>query len=264
MLRGVEASVTIRRAFLSFDRHSEKDGYPGAKQTGSTVFPSEYQAVIQERVFAVDKRYKAVAFDMDGTLIRGTDSVQYLCSLNGRKDELRQIEKRENSGELSWIEADHLKARLLRGLPRSRISESFDREVPLISGTAECLARIRALGLKTVLLTAGPLDVARALAERLTFDAVCGSEYEVVNGVYMGRISKHLDALGKLAGLADFCRKQRIGLHECIAVGDSASDDEVFRHCGKSIAINYSQALVNRADEYLMTEDLRSILDFIV
>ena len=46
----------------------------------------------------------------------------------------------------------------------------------------------------------------------------------------------------------------------CIAVNDSVSDIEVFEKCGKRIAINYSKSLINKADEYLITEDLKDIL----
>jgi len=34
-------------------------------------------------------------FDMDGTLIRNTNSVRYLCCLNGKEDEVLEIENRE-------------------------------------------------------------------------------------------------------------------------------------------------------------------------
>lgn len=39
-------------------------------------------------------KIKAVYFDMDGTLITNTNSVEYLCILNGKADEVRDIEKR--------------------------------------------------------------------------------------------------------------------------------------------------------------------------
>lgn len=186
-------------------------------------------------------RFKAVYFDMDGTLIRNTDSVQYLCTLNGRYDELMKIEKMEDSNEVCWVEADYLKSKLIQGMHQDRIKESFDKEISLITGIKECLIHIRERGMKSVLITAGPIDVAYALAERFEFDAVYGSEYEVVNGVYTGKIIKHLDGTGKLDGLIDFCQKHDFSLKECIAVGDSASDIEVFEKCRKRIAINYSR-----------------------
>lgn len=52
---------------------------------------------------------------MDGTLIINTNSVKYLCLLSGKADEVRDVEKREEQDEISWIEADYIKSKLLGG-----------------------------------------------------------------------------------------------------------------------------------------------------
>lgn len=211
----------------------------------------------------MNNRFKAIYFDMDGTLIRNTNSVQYICTLNGRYDDLMKIEEMEDNKQITWVEADYLKSKLMQGLRKAEIKENFSREISVISGLSECLAWIKENGMKSVLITAGPIDVAYALVERFAFDAAYGSEYEVVDGIFSGKILKHLDGKGKLDGLIDFCQKNGISLDECIAIGDSASDIEVFEKCGKRIALNYSETLINKADEYVITENIIDLIDFI-
>lgn len=76
---------------------------------------------------------KAVCFDLDGTLITNTNSVAYLCNLNSRQRDLEDIELMERREQISWVEADFLKAALLKGLATSKIVECFDAEIALLN-----------------------------------------------------------------------------------------------------------------------------------
>jgi len=76
-------------------------------------------------------KIEAVCFDMDGTLIRNTDSVGYLCMLNGKSNALREIKKLESSGRISRVDADHLKARLIKGLSIADVENRFGHDVKL-------------------------------------------------------------------------------------------------------------------------------------
>ena len=63
--------------------------------------------------------------------------------------------------------------------------------------------------------------------------------------------------------LNDFCAKNNFRMDHCIAIGNSGSDIDVFNNCSKSIAINYSDALIGKASEYINTDDLSDIIDII-
>jgi phosphoserine phosphatase len=206
-------------------------------------------------------KIESVCFDMDGTLIRNTDSVRYLCKLNGNLDALEEIEDLENNGEISWIEADHLKAPLIEGLALASVEGEFGRCIDLIQNIALVLTYLKARRISSVLITAGPIQVADILGTELGFDAVYGSRYEVKGKRFTGRITNHLGDGGKLSCLRDFCAKNGIPLEHCVAIGDSESDIEVFTACGKSIAINYSAAAAEAASECIITDDIADILD---
>ncbi len=205
----------------------------------------------------------AICFDMDGTLIRNTDSVKYLCTLSNRLEEFERIECREAKGAITWIEGDYLKAELIAGLELSDVEGKFEDEIELIQNIARVLEFLRERRIKSVLITAGPIQVADTLGKTFSFDGVYGSTYEVIDNRFTGRITTHLGDQGKLNCLEDFCLKNGLVLENCVAIGDSSSDIAVFRSCGKSIAINYSDSLEGKASEHIITDDLFDVIDII-
>lgn len=207
--------------------------------------------------------FKLICFDMDGILIRNTNSVKYLCVLNNKEEQLLEIEKRENNKELSWIEADYLKAELIKGLSIEKITCNFNNSIKLIYNIDYIIRHLRAKGIKSILVTAGPIQVANIVGELFGFDKVYGSNYEVQNNIFTGKIVEHLGEGGKLESLLTYCKETGLELNECVAVGDSDSDIDIFSKCGKSIAINYSDILIGKADIYLRTDDLKDILKYI-
>ena len=208
-------------------------------------------------------KIEAVCFDMDGTLIRNTDSVRYLCTLNDQVEALTEIEKREADGSLSWVDADYHKALLIEGLNVAEVDDKFDHTVELIQNIEPVIGYLKRRGIRSLVVTAGPIQVARVLGTRFGFDDVYGSRYEVEDGRFTGRIERHLGHAGKLSCLEEFCLKHGIAIAHCVAVGDSESDIELFENCVRSIAINYSDAVKGRASEHVITEDLSDIIEII-
>lgn len=211
----------------------------------------------------MNKRFKIICFDMDGTLIRNTNSVEYLCNLNSKHKEVREIEIMEHNDEISWIEVDYLKANLFKGLAVTRIKESFEGYIETIDNLDYVINELKRNGFKVILVTAGPIQVAQELDRVYNFDQIYGSEYEVVDGEFTGKIKNHLGDYGKLKCLSTYCSENGILLEEVISVGDSASDIHVFENTGMAIAINYSKSVLGRAHEYLKTDDLNDILELI-
>ncbi len=206
--------------------------------------------------------FQLACFDMDGTLIRSTNSVRYLCCLNGKEEEVLEIENIEDRKEISWIDADYLKVKLLEGLEIKYVKEEFDKRIEIISGIDHVMKYLKNKNIKTILVTSGPIQVANILGEKYGFDNVYGSNYEIENGRFTGKIINHLGDGGKLKSLLSFCKKHEIDLQKCVAIGDSDSDIEIFEKCGKSIAINYSDILLGKASVYIRTDNLKDILEY--
>ena len=148
---------------------------------------------------------KAVCFDLDGTLITNTNSVAYLCYLNSRQRDLEDIELMERREQTSWVEADFLKAALLKGLATSKIVECFDAEIALLNGIDAVVKSLREKDISVLLITAGPVEVAEVVGQRFGFDRVYGSIYRVRDNIFTGELLEHLNDVGKLRCLEDFC-----------------------------------------------------------
>ncbi|QNO14349.1 HAD-IB family phosphatase [Alkalicella caledoniensis] len=209
-------------------------------------------------------KVKVVCFDMDGTLITNTNSVEYLCLLSGKIDEVRDVENREDQGEISWIEADYIKSKLFTALEVKRVEQEFERYIKLINNIEKVINELKSSGIFVILVTAGPVQVAEVIQKMFKFDKIYGSVYEVENGRFTGRILKHLGDRGKLNSLKSFCKEHDISLEKVVSVGDSASDIKIFKESGKSIAINYSSKLLGIADVYIRTNDLVDIMKHIL
>jgi phosphoserine phosphatase len=206
---------------------------------------------------------KLVCFDLDDTLIFNVHSVMFLCILNNRYEQLLDIEKRESAGEIDWITADHYKAELLAGLAVSKIQIEFDRIIKPIKNIALVVNELRKRNILSIVITSGPVQVANAIKEIYGFNGSYGSEYEVVDGVFTGKILNHIVNKGKIVCLMDFCEKNNITPNECVAVGDGSTDIPLFEYCQESIAINYSPSVAGKATHYIKTQDLSEVLVFI-
>jgi len=164
---------------------------------------------------------------------------------------------------LPWIKADYQKAKLIKGLQLNEVDKRFDKEINLINNIDKTINYFKNKGLKTILVTAGPIQVANVLKEKYNFDEVFGSKYEVKDNIFTGKIIVHQGEEGKLESLLSFCDIHNIDLKKCIAVGDGESDLEIFEKVKKSIAINYSKELNGKAEFYLKTNDISKIIKFV-
>lgn len=209
------------------------------------------------------KVFKIACFDMDGTLILNTNSVEYLCTINNKKYQFGIIDREGIEKGLSWIETDYIKAELMRGLSVEKISYLFDKYIVLIQGIEETVAYLKEKGFKVILVTSGPTVVAELVAKRYGFDMYFGSEYEVKDGLMTGKIIKHTGKFGKLSCLTEYCKEIGSSYDKCIAIGDGFSDIDLFEKCGKSVAINYEPCVEGKAGCYIKTGDLKDIIKFI-
>lgn len=206
---------------------------------------------------------KLVSFDLDDTLIREIHSVMLPCILNGKEQEHSVIQAREESGELDYITADYLRAELLSGLVESKIADKFLEIAKPLKHIKSTVEHLHSKNILCIVITVGPIQVAKVVKELYGFDACFGSDYEVKAGVFTGIIKDYIEAAGKVRCLIDFCGSNSITPDECIAVGDGSTDIPLFEFCGKSIALNASANVQRKATCSITTDDLSDILCFI-
>lgn len=207
---------------------------------------------------------RLACFDLDDTLIKDIHSVMLPCILNGKEKECRAIDKKEENGELDYISADYLKAKLFIGLEVSSIRSSFLKIAKPLNNIKRVVNTLHEKDILSIVITVGPQQVAKVVCDIYGFDGYYGSDYEVENGVFTGRICEYLCTDSKIKCLEDFCHRNGIAPNECVAIGDGATDIPVFKYCGKSIAVNAKDEVKRQATYAIDTHDLADILGFIV
>lgn len=207
---------------------------------------------------------KLVCFDLDDTLIREIHSVMLPCILNGKEKEHAFIQEQEEKGLIDYISADYYRADLLIGLKERKIAQSFLQIAKPLKNIKKVIELLHKENIRCIVVTVGPKQVAKVVCEIWGFDDYYGSDYEVVKGVFTGKILYYITAEQKIQCLLDYCTNNHIEPNECIAVGDGSTDIPIFQYCGKSIAINSSPKVRKCAMYSVDTDDLQDIVKYII
>lgn len=210
------------------------------------------------------EKTKLICFDLDDTLIREFHSVMIPCIINNKKSEHDIIQKKEEDGLLDYIAADHLRAELLKGLSVDKLESDFFMYAKPLKNICETISMLKNNGIKCIVVTVGPVQVAKIVSEIWNMDGYYGTDYEVENGKFTGKITKYTTAEEKLNCLIDFCNKTNIVLNHCLAVGDGSTDIPLFKACGRSIALNAKVRVKAEATHWIDTDDLKDIVDLII
>lgn len=207
---------------------------------------------------------KLVCFDLDDTLIREIHSVMLPCILNGKEKQHSLIQEQEEKGQIDYKSADYLRAGLLLGLEECKIAQCFLEIAKPLKNIKKVVEALHEHNIKCIVITVGPRQVAKVVCEIWGFDAYYGSDYEVVEEVFTGKIINYIGAEQKIECLQNFCKKNNINPNECLAVGDGSTDIPIFKYSGKSIAINSSIKVRQSATYAVDTDDLTDILKYIL
>lgn len=209
-------------------------------------------------------KIKLICFDLDDTLITDIHSVMLPCILNGKEKEHTVIQEKENDGLIDYIAADYLRAELLRGLDESKIVRCFLDVAKPLKNISAVVKILHEYNIKCIIITVGPKQVAKVASDLWGFDGFYGSNYEVSEGRFTGKILEYIKSENKVDCLKDFCLKNHIKAEECIAVGDGCTDIPVFEYCSKSIAINSSKEVKKKATYAVDTDNLLDIMNFVL
>jgi phosphoserine phosphatase len=204
-------------------------------------------------------QYKVVSLDLDGTLLPETSVSLWLAEKTGHAPLLAELEDRFRRGEIPNSVIADASANWLRGM-REQDVWSWLSEARWIDGIQPVIDALRHRGIKVLLGTITWKVAAEFLKARHGFDAVCGTEMEIRDGILSGRVSRYFDEHDKQRFVAAYCHGLGISRQECVAVGDSRSDIPLFKEVGLAIALNATQAARQAAHLEIDGSDLQLIL----
>lgn len=202
--------------------------------------PTEYAPGLVIRGFTPPLRladYKAIAFDMDSTLIN-IECIDEIADAVGKKAEVAAITEASMRGEIADFK-DSLRRRvaLLQGVPEGALREIYTQRLRLNPGAAELVDACRAAGLRTLLVSGGFTFFAERVRERLGIDHARANVLDIHDGRLTGRVLGDIvDGEEKKRQLLALCERLGCPPSQAIAVGDGANDLPMMAAAGLSVA----------------------------
>jgi phosphoserine phosphatase len=207
---------------------------------------------------------RAVCFDLDGTLLRGTTVSRLLGASLGYATELDELERRFAAHEISNTVVADSSACHYRGHTRKAMWDVLS-DATWINGIGETVRALRARELRLLLTTVTWTFAGEYLVDRYGFDASSGTRMaESIDGELLGRVDQHCDEFGKLTFVEADAARQGWAMSDYMAIGDSRSDVPLFNRAGFSVALNATPEARRAATISVDCDDLRQILPIVL
>jgi phosphoserine phosphatase len=199
-------------------------------------------------------------FDLDGTLKQTRDPYVYLHKQLGTWEAAQAFTGKGLSGELCYEEWLSLDASLWKGVER-RAMESIFRQNPYMPGAQEAIAALKGMGIWVAVVSTGLNVHAEQVQADLGIDRVIANEILFENGRATGQAQVRVPEGGKSQIVAQLQASFGAGPADCLAVGDSSSDADMFPQVRVGVAVNPSSEQVRLAASLVLEEpDLRPLL----
>lgn len=180
--------------------------------------------------------FKLLVMDMDSTLIT-METIDELADMTGIKAEVAKITESAMRGEIEYDQSLRRRLALLKGLDESALQRVYDERLRLSPGAETMLGKIRAAGIKTLLVSGGFTYMTDRLKPRLKLDYTHSNVLEISNGKLTGGvIGGIVNADVKRASLLRVAAELGIKREQIAGVGDGANDLKFMAECGVSVA----------------------------
>ncbi len=214
-------------------------------------------SVQRDTVYRRNRRL--VVFDMDSTLINA-EVIDELAKRHGVGAEVMAITRRAMRGELVFHESFRQRAKLLKGLPLSVLSDVADA-VSLNDGAHRLIRTLKHFGYKTAIISGGFKYVGEQLQGELGIDYVFANEVETSDGVLTGEVrGEIIDAQRKAELLEEIARREGISKQQTIAIGDGANDLPMLNAAGLGVAYHARTVVKESARHAISNFGLDSVL----
>lgn len=195
------------------------------------------------RAEAVERPWRLVVSDLDGTLVTGTTALDHLGAWIGHRAVIEGLEDRFTRDEVSDHEVADAYAPFYEGVALADAVDAMS-QIPRLDDIGPAVAMLRQRSVDAFIATVSWSFAAQALADVWGFSRVCGADLELdgASGRFTGRVARHFEPEDKVAFVADHCRRTGIDMEQVVAIGDGRSDLPLFEAVGFSVALNASSA----------------------
>jgi phosphoserine phosphatase len=192
--------------------------------------------------------FSVLAMDMDSTVIN-IECIDEIADHCGKKTEVAAITEATMRGEIKdFNESLTRRVAILKDLPANALQEVLDQRLRLNPGAVEWLQAAKQAGLYCILVSGGFTFFAKAVAERLGFDAFHANVLDIEGGALTGRvIGEIVNGEVKKRLMLQACADQGVDPSRAIAVGDGANDLPMMSAAGLSVAYRAKPAVTAQA-----------------
>lgn len=199
---------------------------------------------------------KLAVFDIDGTIFRSSLVIELLYELIEHSLYPKSILKFVEKDYQRWLNRQAHYEGYINKIVEAHISHIKDvnvskyREVEQIvvqkhkgkvyRFTRDLISQTKKEGYFLFALSGSPLGIVEKFAKEMGFDGWLGSEYEIIDGVFTGRVLADPFSNGKDKALHEYLVSNNINadLSKSLAVGDSFGDIPLLSMVGNPIAFN--------------------------
>lgn len=205
-------------------------------------------------------KYKAIVFDIDGTVVKHISSWRYIHEKLGLWDVLAyRYQEKFLAGKISYKRFCELDAANWKGLPEAKIIKIF-KKVPYAKNAKLCLKKIKQIGFKLIAISTGLQYIAERIKKEFDFDYVLCNRLIAKRGKLTGKVEINITHGAKGMALKKILKKINIKPSQVISVGDSAGDIPLATISGYAIAFNSSDKTLSKIVDYnCRTKDFKEI-----
>lgn len=190
--------------------------------------------------------HRLAFFDLDGTLKRERSPYAYLHEKLGFSEQCKEYAAAYYRGEIDYAEWLHRDIQLWRGTSLETI-EGLLREDPYLPGGPELVRQLQGAGFEVIIVSSGPDVHVRLVAEELDVRYWIANHVGIANGAISGETAAHVPEGSKGHIVRRYVQELGCSPADCLAVGDSYSDVDMFREVRLSVAVNPSAPIIARS-----------------
>ena len=188
-----------------------------------------------------------VVMDMDSTLIT-IECIDEIADMLGIKPQVAAITEAAMRGEIDFSESLRRRVALLSGLEESALGRVYSERLKLSPGAEKMLEKLKATGIKTLLVSGGFTFFTDRLKTRLGLDFTASNTLEIIGGKLTGRVLGDIvDAQGKADWLNKIRKELNFSKERVIAIGDGANDLKMLGEAGIGIAYHAKPVVREKA-----------------
>jgi phosphoserine phosphatase len=194
-------------------------------------------------------RYKLVAFDMDGTLVEEHSCWGIIHRHFGTQQKASRNLEAWERGEIDYSEFMRLDIKLWQPTPHISQVEEILSNFKLAPNALGVVSELRGKGYQVAIVTGGLDILAKKVADRLKIEHVLANGLEVDERGYLtGEGIFRVEPYCKHEALEKLADRLGVRMGECVGVGDSKYDSNLFEHVGLGVAVGRDETLARVSD----------------